>query len=178
MLVTCNCRRQKKIISTLPLPLRITTSSLTQDIGNYVFVQSVEEYANQDIFGYWEKRNISIVPTVLSTSLLEDWHDNGIFPVFWYSSVSQICKTSLYRLKASFTATMFLDLRALLSFLALMASNSSSNSGFSSTSVMFGLGAMVSTAKRSTFPVVLSSWSNWLANLSRVSAFSCIFVSP
>ena len=85
MLLTqaCNCRRQKKIISTLPLHLRITTSSLTQDIGNYVFVQSVEEYANQDIFGYWEKRNTSIVPTVLSTSLLEDWHDNGIFPVFW-----------------------------------------------------------------------------------------------
>ena len=102
----CNCRRQKKIISTVPLPLRITTSSLRKDIGNYVFVQSVEEYANQDIFGYWEKRNTSIVPTVLSTSLLEDWHDNGIFPVF---GVSQICKTSLYKLEASITATMFPD---------------------------------------------------------------------
>ena len=49
-----------------------------------------------------------------------------------------------------------------------MSSNSSSNSGFSSTSVMFGLGAMVSTEERSTFPVMLSSWSNWFANLSRV----------
>ena len=103
----CDCRRQKKIISTLPLPLRITTSRLSQDIGNYVLVQSVEEYANQDIFGYWEKRNTSIVPTVLSTSLLEDWNDNGIFPVFWYSSVSHF--TSLCRLQASFTATMFPD---------------------------------------------------------------------
>ena len=68
----CNRRRQKKIISTVPLPLRITTSSLRKDIGSYVFVQSVEEYANQDIFGYLENRDTSIVPTVLSTSLLED----------------------------------------------------------------------------------------------------------
>ena len=177
-----NCRRQKKIISTLPLPLRITTSSLTQDIGNYVFVQSVEEYANQDIFGYWKKRNTSIIPTVLSTSLLEDWHDNGIFPVF---GVSQICKTSLYKLEASITATMFPDFGSYttpskgFTFLSCTDGiHSFSNSGFPSTSVMFGLVAMVSTAERSTFPVMLSSWSNWFANLSRDSAFSCIFVSP
>ena len=32
-----------------------------------------------------ETRNTStIAPTVLSTSLLEDWHDNGILPVLWY----------------------------------------------------------------------------------------------
>ena len=54
-----------------------------------------------------------------------------------------------------------------------MASNSSSNSGFSSTSVMFGLGAVVSTAERSTFPVLLSSWSNWFANLSKDSTLCC-----
>ena len=45
------------------------------------------------------------------------------------------------------------------SFVALMASNSSLNSGFSSRNEMFGLCAIVSKAYRSTSLVMLSSWS-------------------
>lgn len=64
------------------------------------------------------------------------------------------------------------------SFVALMASNSSLNSGFSSRNEMFGLCAIVSKAYRSTSLVMLSSWSKWFANPSRISGFSCITVSP
>ena len=45
------------------------------------------------------------------------------------------------------------------SFVALMASNSSLNSGFSSRNEMFGLSVIVSKADRSISLVMLSSWS-------------------
>ena len=79
-----NCRKQRidHIHSASTTPN--TTSSRRHDMGNNAFVQSVEGYASQDLFRCWEKRNTSIVPTVLSSSLFEDWHDNAIFPVFWY----------------------------------------------------------------------------------------------
>lgn len=64
------------------------------------------------------------------------------------------------------------------SFIALMASNSSLNSVFSSRNEMFGLSVIVSKADRSTSLVMLSSWSKWFANPSRISGFSCITVSP
>ena len=144
-------------------------------------------WSSQDHFG-GETRNTSIAPSVLSTSLLEDWPDNGIFPFLWYfvSHFPRLVQNSVcigYRRVSQpqcfqISAGIPHLPRALPSFVALMASNSSLLSGFSSTSVMFGLCAMMSKAEPSTSPVMLSSWSNWFANLSRVLAFSCIAVSP
>ena len=79
-------------------------------------------------------------------------------------SVSQMCKTSLYRVEVSFTPPCFqssagipLIPGALPLFVALMASNSSLTSGFSSRDGMFGLSAVVSKTERSIPPVILSS---------------------
>ena len=66
------------------LPLRTPHRVSGKVLGTMYSVNLLRSmWSSQDHFG-GETRNTSIAPSVLSTSLLEDWPDNGICPFLWH----------------------------------------------------------------------------------------------